>query len=451
LSSKIPKQLFNTFPKWVTIDNEAFAQSQLTDPVVSIRLNPSKRIHQFDQNENVPWCVDGKYLNERPSFTGDPLLHAGCYYVQEASSMFLDFALRHLVDFDKQLVAVDLCAAPGGKSTLIASLLNDESLLISNEVIQNRASVLNENMCKWGKLNTWVSNSDPKQFGELHHMVDLLVIDAPCSGSGLFRKIPDYLNDWTIENVNLCSQRQKRILHDSYNCLAKNGILVYMTCSFSEAENEQVVDEILQEFEVESCRLPVDEEWGIVETESEIKKGYGYRFYPHLLKGEGFFLACFRKKDGFVREDFEPKVQDHKKYGSLLPFIDLNQKIILEQNGLLMAIHNAHNMILQKCLSKIKIIKKGVMLGKLIRNEVIPEHELAVYHQVIYPQRIELSTSQALAYLKKEDIVIESSVKGWHLVTYNKMPLGWIKNLGNRINNYYPNNYRILSKNILPY
>lgn len=451
MSSKIPKQLFNTFPKWVTIDNEAFAQSQLTDPVVSIRLNPSKRIHQFDQNENVPWCVDGKYLNERPSFTGDPLLHAGCYYVQEASSMFLDFALRHLVDFDKQLVAVDLCAAPGGKSTLIASLLNDESLLISNEVIQNRASVLNENMCKWGKLNTWVSNSDPKQFGELHHMVDLLVIDAPCSGSGLFRKIPDYLNDWTIENVNLCSQRQKRILHDSYNCLAKNGILVYMTCSFSEAENEQVVDEILQEFEVESCRLPVDEEWGIVETESEIKKGYGYRFYPHLLKGEGFFLACFCKKDGFVCEDFEPKVQDHKKYGSLLPFIDLNQKIILEQNGLLMAIHNAHNMILQKCLSKIKIIKKGVMLGKLIRNEVIPEHELAMYHQVIYPQRIELSTSQALAYLKKEDIVIESSVKGWHLVTYNKMPLGWIKNLGNRINNYYPNNYRILSKNILPY
>jgi 16S rRNA C967 or C1407 C5-methylase (RsmB/RsmF family)/NOL1/NOP2/fmu family ribosome biogenesis protein len=451
LSSKIPKQLFNTFPNWVAIDNEAFTQSQLTDPVVSIRLNPSKRIHQFDQNENVPWCVDGKYLNERPSFTGDPLLHAGCYYVQEASSMFLDFALRHLVDFDKQLVAVDLCAAPGGKSTLIASLLNDESLLISNEVIQNRASVLNENMCKWGKLNTWVSNSDPKQFGELHHMVDLLVIDAPCSGSGLFRKIPDYLNDWTIENVNLCSQRQKRILHDSYNCLVQNGILIYMTCSFSEAENEKVVDEILQEFEVESCRLPVDEEWGVVETESEKKKGYGYRFYPHLLKGEGFFLSCFRKKDGFVREDFEPKVLDNKKYGSLLPFIDLNHKIILEQNGLLMAIHNAHSLILQKCLTKIKIIKKGVMLGKLIRNEVIPEHELAMYHQVIYPQRIELSTSQALAYLKKEDIVIESSIKGWHLVTYNEMPLGWIKNLGNRINNYYPNNYRILSKNILPY
>jgi 16S rRNA C967 or C1407 C5-methylase (RsmB/RsmF family)/NOL1/NOP2/fmu family ribosome biogenesis protein len=451
LSSKIPKQLFNTFPNWVAIDNEAFTQSHLTDPVVSIRLNPSKRIHQFDQNENVPWCVDGKYLNERPSFTGDPLLHAGCYYVQEASSMFLDFALRHLVDFDKQLVAVDLCAAPGGKSTLIASLLNDESLLISNEVIQNRASVLNENMCKWGKLNTWVSNSDPKQFGELHHMVDLLVIDAPCSGSGLFRKIPDYLNDWTIENVNLCSQRQKRILHDSYNCLVQNGILIYMTCSFSEAENEKVVDEILQEFEVESCRLPVDEEWGVVETESEKKKGYGYRFYPHLLKGEGFFLSCFRKKDGFVREDFEPKVLDNKKYGSLLPFIDLNHKIILEQNGLLMAIHNAHSLILQKCLTKIKIIKKGVMLGKLIRNEVIPEHELAMYHQVIYPQRIELSTSQALAYLKKEDIVIESSIKGWHLVTYNEMPLGWIKNLGNRINNYYPNNYRILSKNILPY
>ncbi len=451
MSSKIPKQLFNTFPNWVAIDNEAFTQSQLTDPVVSIRLNPSKRIHQFDQNENVPWCVDGKYLNERPSFTGDPLLHAGCYYVQEASSMFLDFALRHLVDFDKQLVAVDLCAAPGGKSTLIASLLNDESLLISNEVIQNRASVLNENMCKWGKLNTWVSNSDPKQFGELHHMVDLLVIDAPCSGSGLFRKIPDYLNDWTIENVNLCSQRQKRILHDSYNCLVQNGILIYMTCSFSEAENEKVVDEILQEFEVESCRLPVDEEWGVVETESEKKKGYGYRFYPHLLKGEGFFLSCFRKKDGFVREDFEPKVLDNKKYGSLLPFIDLNHKIILEQNGLLMAIHNAHSLILQKCLTKIKIIKKGVMLGKLIRNEVIPEHELAMYHQVIYPQRIELSTSQALAYLKKEDIVIESSIKGWHLVTYNEMPLGWIKNLGNRINNYYPNNYRILSKNILPY
>ena len=183
--------------------------------------------------------------------------------------MFLAEALRQHVDLSRKLCVLDLCAAPGGKSTLAASLLSDESLLLSNEVMPNRASVLCENLVKWGQSNTWVSQSDPKQFGALGAMFDVLLVDAPCSGSGLFRKQPDFAAEWNLDLVNQCATRQQKILQDALPSLQQEGLLVYMTCSFCAEENEQMVDWILATGEYESLPMKEVSRWGILETQSD--------------------------------------------------------------------------------------------------------------------------------------------------------------------------------------
>lgn len=450
MAKKLPASLMNTIPSEYFPEKEQFEELQFTEPVTSIRINPTKNSVSFEENTPVPWCQWGVYLNSRPIFVADPLWHAGAYYVQEASSMFLEFAVKQLVEVSNPIKVLDLCAAPGGKTTLLASILHPDSLLIANEVIQSRASILVENVTKWGNMNVWVANSDPKQFGKLDSFFDLLVIDAPCSGSGLFRRIPSYMDEWTMENVLLCSQRQKRILHDSYASLATNGLLVYMTCSFSTQENEEMVDYILHEFDVESISLNVPFEWNIVQSRSVQNGGFGYRFYPHLLKGEGFFLACFRKKDGHSSMDFPNSTPKTKGVDSLTSFLNVQDKWILEQGDFRIAISSIHKSHLEFLHSQIKLVKKGILVGKMIRNELIPDHELAMSPECIYNNRIELTLKQAIDFLKKNEFVTEVHQKGWYLVTYKGHPLGWIKHLGKRINNYYPSNYRILSKNILP-
>ncbi len=451
MAFNIPPELLQTIPLSDSFDESAFLLAQQQEPITSIRLNPKKYSPIFQQEENVPWSMYGKYLRERPVFTADPLLHAGCYYVQEASSMFLEYALKQCVDFSQTQIALDLCGAPGGKSTLLASLLSEESLLISNEVIQNRATILNENICKWGYQNTWVSNSDPKHFAALKNEFTILLMDAPCSGSGLFRKLPNYCHDWNMDNVNLCAQRQKRILHDSYDCLAQDGILVYMTCSFSQQENEDIVDYILDSMAVESIAFSLPENWGITETISEEKKGYGYRFYPHLLQGEGFFIACFKKLDG---QKVEPKLPAKKfklKHQSIAEFVDVDKGMVVEQQDNLLFIKEEHIAYMQAFSNHIKLIKKGIRLGKVIRNELLPDHELALFVGNNFQANImQVNKEEAIAYLKKENIIFPEIPKGWALVQYEGIALGWIKNIGSRMNNYYPANYRILNQNILP-
>lgn len=450
MEKKLPVSLLRTIPEETLEDMDVFEASQFLEPSVSIRRNPFKAFAEDSSHEPVPWSNYGYYLKERPIFTADPFLHAGAYYVQEASSMFLEYALRQSMDLTKANTVLDLCAAPGGKSTLVASMLSQDSLLVSNEVIHSRAGILCENMTKWGLLNTWVSNSDPKQFGKLDSIFDALIIDAPCSGSGLFRRIPEYMDEWTIENVNLCIQRQKRILHDSYNCLAQDGILVYMTCSYSQAENEDIVDYICAEFDVDSIELQVPSEWNVSKTWSPVKKGVGYRFYPHKVKGEGFFLAIFKKKDGSPTNSGIPRKQDHRKFSFLHPYINLEKKYILQQKDAWIAIHENHQELLSILSGQIKLIKKGIMLGKVIRDELIPDHELAMYTNCIYHVKVDMNLEDAIAYLKKNEVKTPEAQRGWNLVTYKGISLGWIKNLGQRSNNYYPGNYRILSKNILP-
>lgn len=448
MNLSLPNALINSFSEITEIDEQAFIEAHQQQAVISVRLNPDKPSNVFSNFEEVPWCKNGKYLPERPNFTHDPLLHAGCYYVQEASSMFLSHVLQQVVDFDKQLLALDACAAPGGKSTLLASLLNDQSLLIANEVISSRASILTENLNKWGRMNTWVTQNDPKLFTPLQALFDILLVDAPCSGSGLFRKKPDFAKDWNMDMVRLCAERQKRILHDLMPTLQQGGVFVYMTCSFCEEENEDMIDYIQNQFQLTSLQIQIPESWGIVETQSKQTHGYGYRFFPHLLKGEGFFLACFVKGNHTANVEMKSQIAASKKTSSLAlleKYMDTHNKMALVQNDYVMVIHAAHEPYLKSLSSQLKLIKKGIFAGKMMRDALIPEHELAMY---AFLKRdlpfVELDFENAIRYLKKENIQIESQQKGWTLVRYQNHNLGWIKNLGNRVNNYYPSHYRIL-------
>src|SRR6266850_2410765 len=260
-------------------DWEAFLASHQISPPVSIRINPKKStaIHP----PRIPWTDYGYYLNARPSFTLDPAFHTGAYYVQDASSMFLEQAVKQSLTLSKSLRVLDLCAAPGGKSTHLLSLIGPGSLLVANEVIGSRATTLSENIQKWGHANAIVTNNDPHDFQRLPGYFDAVVVDAPCSGEGLFRKDPEAMNEWSPGAVDLCSQRQRRILHDIWPSLKQNGILVYCTCTYNEKENEDNLRWLQQQKGLESIELVISPSWGIQKT----MKGNiaGYRFYPHLL------------------------------------------------------------------------------------------------------------------------------------------------------------------------
>lgn len=402
----------------------------------------------------VPWSTNGLYLSERPSFTLDPLFHAGAYYVQEASSMFLEEAIKQTVDLSQSIKVLDLCAAPGGKSTLIQSLLNKESLLVSNEVIKTRVNILSENITKWGAANVIVTNNDAKDFQRLPGYFDVIVVDAPCSGSGLFRKDPGAVSEWSLQNVELCSQRQQRILADVLPALKENGILIYSTCSYSEEEDEQIADWLVDNFKLESKKLTTAAAWGIIETQTSKYGAYGYRFYPDKVKGEGFFIAALKKKGtgsgGWEAGKKKNKLEktSSKETDVVTPFLkQANDFFFFKQNEESIAFPELLAEDLTAVQNALYIKKAGVKLGAIIRNELIPDHELAV-STIVNESIISVDVDEdtALQYLRKQDIIINASQKGWALIQFNQLPLGWVKILPNRINNYYPKEWRILNK-----
>jgi 16S rRNA C967 or C1407 C5-methylase (RsmB/RsmF family) len=270
---------------------ESFIHAHETPSVTSIRFNIEKLTRfaataqsthpEFILKEKVPWCEFGFYLEERPSFTLDPLLHAGAYYVQEASSMFLFEVLKQTCN-DNNKSVLDLCAAPGGKSSLLASYFKN-SLIVSNEIIKQRANILYENLTKWGAANIVVTNNDAADFQRLENYFDVIVVDAPCSGSGLFRKDANAIEEWNEGNIHLCSQRQQRILADVYAALKQDGILIYSTCSYSEEEDEDILDWLKNNFDVDTIQLKLKDDWNITETQSSKHKAFGYRFWPDKI------------------------------------------------------------------------------------------------------------------------------------------------------------------------
>jgi 16S rRNA C967 or C1407 C5-methylase (RsmB/RsmF family)/NOL1/NOP2/fmu family ribosome biogenesis protein len=457
----LPQSLVQSLQNVPGFDKEAFEKVHASgEQITSVRLNPKKMFNVQSsifnaQLEKVPWNDYGYYLSSRPSFITDPLIHAGAYYVQEASSMFLEEALKQTVDLSQSIKILDLCAAPGGKSTLIQSIISDSSLLVSNEVIKTRASILSENITKWGATNVVVTNNDPKDFQRLDNYFDVIVVDAPCSGSGLFRKDPEAINEWSEQNVQLCHQRQQRILADILPSLKDGGVLIYSTCSYSKDEDEEICDWLINDCHLASIKYLLHPDWHIIETISTKHKAYGYRFYPDKLKGEGFFIAAFKKSnmsEGVDRRAGKSRNKTEKitekEFEILRPLLKNPQDfsfIKLKEEVLAIPAQFADELaILQSALY---IKKAGVKLGTIIRDQLVPDHELALSTIIAASMpTVNVDKETALQYLRKEEIKLDVAEKGWVLLAYQNLPIGWVKILPNRVNNYYPKEWRILHK-----
>ncbi|QHS54628.1 RNA methyltransferase [Mucilaginibacter sp. 14171R-50] len=434
-------------------DRQNFIDAHLAEAApTSIRINPFKP-SATKTNGQVPWCTEGFYLDARPSFTFDPLFHAGAYYVQEASSMFISHILNTIrPDKSDPIKVLDLCAAPGGKTTLLNSAMQSTDLLVANEIIKTRVPILSDNLNRWGTTNTIVTNNDPKDFNTIHSLFDVILVDAPCSGSGMFRKDPAAMNEWSEGNVTLCHQRQERILEDIYPTLKEDGYLIYSTCSYSHQENEDILDWLCTEFDLESIRIPIYKEWGIVEAESPVKKAWGYRFYPGKVKGEGLFAACLRKKESSggisnYKNNAQQKLPA-KEMDIVKAYINnADDFYFFKVNDDWLAINREHKESLNILHRHLYIKKSGVRIGKLAGKDLIPDHELALSLAINKDAVLStaLSKEQAIQYLRRDNIDIAVSGKGWSLMTYEGLALGWAKLLPNRINNYYPKEIRIMS------
>lgn len=412
-------------------------------PTISIRLNPSKPLSKevssianeaIDNNEQVPWCPHGFYLGQRPDFTEDPALHAGAYYVQEPSSMFLQL-LEPLLK-NKACNILDLCAAPGGKSTHLLSMIPPGSSFMANEVIKSRVAPLRENILKWGYHNAKVVSFDTREI--CSHTIgtgnyfDFILVDAPCSGEGMFRKDPSAVKEWSAQNVEISAARQKRILSDIWPALVPGGYLAYTTCTFNVYENDQNVEWMCSTLGAEVVDLspllyslymdststqPVPtasnsfaikvmeilEKWGIVPAPCG-----GYRFFPGIAKGEGLFFSLLRKPDEFPES--QARVRFDKGNGEAFPGRDKSHK------------------------SKASGHKSQLPA---------PEAALSLQPADNYPT-FELSLEQARQYLRCQSITLPpGSPLGMLKLTYGNLPLGYGKNIGTRLNNQYPKNWRI--------
>lgn len=441
-------------------DKDAFKKvHEQGEQVTSIRINPFKwsivngqwaktgNIHHspFTSHDNIPWSEFGFYLHTRPSFTFDPLFHAGCYYVQEASSMFLEQALKQTVDLSKPLRVLDLCAAPGGKSTHLLSLISNDSLLVSNEVIRSRAQVLNSNIVKWGCSNVVVTNNDPSDFLQLKNYFDVIVVDAPCSGSGLFRREPEAIAEWSEQNVQLCSRRQQRILADVLPALKVGGILIYSTCSYSKEEDELISEWLTREFSMDNCQLSIASDWNVISSDG------GYRFWPDKVKGEGFYIACFGKQAEDIKLKPLPKPKPEKlsirELDAVKKYVKINKHSFFHFDKMIHAVPDSLLADINFLTSKLRAVNAGTKAGEVIRGKFLPGHSLALASILADDiPAIELDYEQAIQYLKKKELNMSAGKKGWCLVKYKGYPLGWINVLASRINNYYPKELRILKE-----
>ena len=466
---------------------ERFALSMEKEPAVSIRLNPLRAEaagthHLMPQGETlhqlellsledalplqgvVPWCTSGYYLKERPLFTLQPLFHAGAYYVQEASSMFLEQVIKRYVT-SGPVAMLDLCAAPGGKSTHARAILPEGSLLVSNEVMKMRAQILVENLTKWGHPDVVVTRNDPADFAALEGMFDVLLTDVPCSGEGMFRKDEGAVADWSLENVELCRQRQQRILADVWPALKPGGLLIYSTCTYNIYEDEANVEWICRELGAEVLPLDLDASWGIT---GNLLPGAHFpvaRFLPHRTKGEGLFMAALRKSGSPMecavgrkgRRGSSSSAANDKELRRLLSrqqeeqlhawLHDAeSQYALLPQGDRLLAFPQRWLPLLQQLKEHLYLLQAGVGLAEVKGRDLNPCHALAMSRLLcrgVFPE-VEVEREQALSYLRREVLQLPSDTpRGFVLITHQGIPLGFVKHLGTRANNLYPQEWRI--------
>lgn len=421
------------------------------EPVTSVRLNLSKP-HQealFPDMEPTPWCGSGFYLKERPRFTSDPLFHAGVYYVQDASSMVYETVVKALAG-DKPVLAADLCAAPGGKTTAMLNALPDGSVMLANEYVSSRANILKENLTKYGYPEVIISNTGISRLAKMRGMFDIVAIDAPCSGEGMMRKEEAARSQWSEGLISQCSSVQREILESAVEMLSSGGYLVYSTCTFNTVENEDNVSWIADTFGLQ----PIDT--GLVGTggiRNEIKGDIPcLRFIPGQTKGEGLFVAVFRKgedtdshrrkrgrKKGKAKSKTDPGILS--KAGSWIK----GDFEIIDHAGHLLALTGSTADLLDAIPEGVRIISAGVELGEVKGKNLIPSHQLAMSTRMAHPfPEVELNLEEAQRYLSREAIILPPDTpKGYITVTYKNHPLGFLKNHGNRANNLYPQEYRI--------
>ena len=374
----------------------AFDEEAPTSIRVNTRIIENLDIRIKRAAAQVPWCAEGYYFEDRPQFTFDPLLHAGCYYVQEASSMFVTHVVRtylsHLTSNILPQAALDACAAPGGKSTALRSVLPEDCVLVSNEPMGNRAQILLENITKWGAPNCIVTNNYPRDFRKAKLKFDLILCDVPCSGEGMFRKDPNAISEWSMQNVEKCWQLQREIVADAWECLNPGGLFIYSTCTFITKENEENIKWILENFDAEVLDIPVDPSWNIT---GSLLEGFNYpvyRFIPGITRGEGLFVCALRKQKG---ENLDIRIKSD----------DITKK-----------------------LSKFSILRSQLD------------------HSDIY---VDVPYSEAIKYLRGEALVLPADTpKGIVTITYKGQALGPAKNIGNRANNLYPKAWRIKSTHL---
>lgn len=367
---------------------------------VSVRLNPfktpSSSLPILEGAQRVPWSEYGYILRERPVFTLHPLFHAGCYYVQDSSAMYVGHVFRKALEqFGSGVRVLDLCAAPGGKTTdLSASLrerFGDDFTLVSNEVMKDRASVLRDNIARWGDPNVLATSVDPKAFASLGAYFDIIVCDAPCSGEGMFRKDPRARKEWSEDVVKLCAARQKRILSDVWPSLKSGGVMVYSTCTYERCENDEILLWASESLGAEIL-APQDEfpQSGVALTEC------GSLLRAGEVPGEGQWVGAMRK----TAED--SRARKAAGLQTLSP-----RRFPLES------------------------------------KPTDPDWALSIKYSHEYPE-VELDKKTALRYLHRDSLQLPDAPLGYLAVTYRGVPLGFVKNLGRRCNNLLPMSRRIL-------
>ena len=484
---------------------EALCTALDGSPSVSIRFNPYK-ISEKPQGAQVPWCRYGFMLDERPVFTLDPLLHAGAYYVQDSSSMFIEHLMRSAWGDCEGLRVLDMSAAPGGKTTLLAALVGLEGLIVANEPVRQRVAALCDNVQRWGLGNVVVTAADPAGFGALEGFFDCVVVDAPCSGEGMFRKDPAARAQWSENNVALCAARQKRILADAWRALRRDGTLIYSTCTFNRAENEDNVAWLASQFDCEGVEVEMDPGWGIVvgevecgrggvageggdggeEEETGVARGIAtFRFYPERVPGEGFFAAVVRKTEGTgrvgsrsgratdtragtsrssslrsgsadvgsaragstgarSREIFSPL--QRTETDEVLRWVGQPEHFTFSKIGAnIFGYYAARFDDVRTVAGSVPAVYSGVMMGQVYGGGLRPEHPLALFHDLRRDDLAvtELELGAALDYLRLRELDPAPFCQGINLVTHNDFPLGWAKRIDARINNMLPKELRI--------
>lgn len=451
MSTPLPEAFVKTMRESLGEEAESLFAALDTEPAVSLRLNPAKPADTFD-GEEVGWCKWGRYLAERPQFTLDPLLHGGAYYVQEASSQFVAHLLsNHNMEGAKVL---DMCAAPGGKTTIYSTLVGRNGLVVANDINHGRAMALADNVQRWGMGNVVVTCNEPSHIGAFSHWFDVVAVDAPCSGEGMFRKMDEARSEWTPSSPEVCAQRQREILAEAWRVLRPGGTLIYSTCTFNPTEDEGIVEWLMSEYgdELEPVdRVSINEGWGVVC--GDIGEFQCFHFYPHKARGEGFFAAIARKSDGAVRRS-SPKAR--RKLFSLPSKADVKELARwvddASQHAFMMVgedIYAYNSAVVDSIVTlseNLSVVYSGVLMGRIFKQKLKPEHPLALYvgmNRDVVPM-VEVSLDEAIDYLRRNDIAAAQFEEGINVVEYKGIPIGFVKRIGARCNNMYPKDLRIV-------